>query len=331
MRNLPFRPLVHGVLLVCLVTTAALHAQNGPPPGSTSTSGTSSIEGGPMTAPTHATPTPTTATLMTPAAPTATGPALDPSAAVKSVITMFTPNDLVSVPTLGKPLPLTGTWGAQTHFPNGYPAPCTRAAVPCIKVIYNLPEAKITCEWTLGYLVAVEPQPDGTIKHAVHEIVLDENADAAHYTMRKAWSRGDTRPRPVVTKSPDYPLIAADANTGGVVAVRLVIGPDGSVANAAIIGGPKLLQPAVLEAVRQWKFDPPRVGSQSTDYRIDEYFGFNNGRPDFSDAMDPSGKVMMQNGDPHFEPGFTSQGTSGEQWESCTAVTCVHATPPAPQ
>jgi len=84
----------------------------------------------------------------------------------------------------------------------------------------------------------------------------------------------------------------------------------------------------VLEAVRQWKFDPPHVGSQPTSYRVDEYFGFNNGHPDFSDAMDPSGKVMMQNSDPHMEPGFTSQGTSGEQWESCTAVTCVHATPP---
>jgi len=281
-----------------------------------------------MATPTHTIPTPITATLTTPSDSTVPNPVLDPSAAVKSVIGMFTPNDLVNVPALGKPLPLTGTWGAQTRFPNGYPAPCARAAVPCIKVIYNLPEAKITCEWTLGYLVAVEPQPDGTIKHAVHEIVLDENADAAHYTMRKSWSRGDTRPHAIVTKSPIYPAIAAAANIGGVVAVRLVIGPDGSVVNAAAIGGSSLLQPAVLEAVRQWKFDPPHVGSQPTSYRVDEYFGFNNGHPDFSDAMDPSGKVMMQNSDPHMEPGFTSQGTSGEQWESCTAVTCVHATPP---
>jgi len=286
--------------------------------------------GSPITAPAPTTPTtaPTITTTATSTASAPTGPVLDPSAAVKSVIGMFTPNDLVNVPALGKPLPLTGTWGAQTRFPNGYPAPCARAAVPCIKVIYNLPEAKITCEWTLGYLVAVEPQPDGTIKHAVHEIVLDENADAAHYTMRKSWSRGDTRPHAIVTKSPIYPAIAAAANIGGVVAVRLVIGPDGSVVNAAAIGGSSLLQPAVLEAVRQWKFDPPHVGSQPTSYRVDEYFGFNNGHPDFSDAMDPSGKVMMQNSDPHMEPGFTSQGTSGEQWESCTAVTCVHATPP---
>jgi TonB family protein len=256
--------------------------------------------------------------------------ALDPTAAVKSVIAMFTPNDLVNVPALGKPLPLTGTWGAQTRFPGGEPKRCVLAAMPCIKVIYTIPAAKITCEWLLGYFVAVEPQPDGVIQHAVHEVVLDENADAAHYTMRKAWSAGDVQPRPVVAKSPVYPTIAMGAHIGGVVSVRLVISPDGSVLSASPLDGPKLLQEAALTAVRQWKFAPPQIGSQPTSFRMVEYFTFNSGHPDFAREMDPSGKVVLQNGDPHYAPGFSSVGTSGEQWQSCTAVDCTQVSPPTP-
>jgi TonB family protein len=306
-------------------------AQNGPPPGSTSTSSTTSLEGGAMAAPHSGSGDAGRVVAATPSA-AAVPEVADPKAAVAAIISMFTPNDLVSVPGVGKPLAMTGTWGAQTRFPSGVPHACALARVPCIKVIYNVPEDKIMCEWLIGYLVAVETQPDGSIKHAVHQVVLDENDAAARYTVRKAWSRGESRPKPVFSKAPVYPAIAQAAGIEGVVQVRMVVGPDGSVISAAPIGGPKMLQETTVEAVRQWKFDPPVIGAQPTSYRIDQYFTYNHGRPDFSSDMDPSGKVMNQNSDPHFAPGFSSSGAASGQWESCTAATgCVNAAPPTPQ
>jgi TonB family protein len=243
---------------------------------------------------------------------------------------MFTPNDTVIVPGLAKPLPQTGTWGAQTRFPNGLPKPCLLAAVPCVRVVYNVPEAKVTCEWLLGYLVAAEPQPDGTIKHALHKVVLDENADAARYTLRKSWSSGEHSPKPVDEHAPVYPVAAQSAGIDGVVVVRIVIGPDGSVVSASGISGPKMLQGPAIDAVRQWKFDPPRVGSQSTSYRLDEYFSYNRGRPVYGNG-DSSGRIVIPNADPHYAPGYKSVTTSGTEWETCSAVNCTNAAPPVPK
>lgn len=264
----------------------------------------------------------------------APAPAMDATAAVKSVIATFTLNDAVNVPATGKPLGMTGAWGAQTKFPEGTPKPCVEAAVPCIRVVYNVPDAKVRCEWLLGYLVAVEPDGKGGTLHAVHQVVLDENADAARYTMRKGWARGESRPVPVSGRAPAYPAAAHESGTDGTVAMRFEIAADGSIAKIVHIEGPKLLQGAVTTAVGTWKFKPPMVGTQSTTFLVDEIFRFTRAREDFSEAMElHGGDVSLQSADPHYGPGFVAQSsTHAETWQSCDAQGCVQVgSPSAPQ
>ena len=255
---------------------------------------------------------------------------IEPKAAVESVLAMFNINPAVNVEPTGKPLPATGSWGAQLQFPAGPPKVCAQAHVPCLKVLYRVPEDKIVCEWTLGYVTAVEPQPDGTVRHATHQVVLDENDAAARYTLKIGWGRGEARPNPTFYRQPDYPTMARNANVGGAVAVRLVVGPDGLVKNVVAVG-PKLLQPAVIQAVQQWKFDPLSIGQQPTSFQIDTQFNYNAAKPNMTAGMDPSGQVMLQEADPHLQQGFRSNGASTGGWSSCNSAGCSIASPETPK
>ena len=241
-------------------------------------------------------------------------PVMDAKAAVESILAMFTLNQASLFGDTGKPLPANGAWGAQTQFPAGMPKVCMQNRVPCVKVVYRVAEDKVSCEWTLGLLVAAEPQPDGTVRHAVHQIVLDENDAAARYTLRKGWGRGEAPPRPTTFQRADYPAVARDARVGGVVTVRLIIGPDGLVKSAVPLGGPAMLQKPVLEAVSHWKYDPLMIGQHPTSFQIDHQFSYDPGKSDTFAGMDPSGRVMLQQNDSHLEPGFHSDGASSGSW-----------------
>jgi TonB family protein len=255
----------------------------------------------------------------------------NPQAAVDAVIGMFTPNEAVNVETTGKPLHTTGSWGVQTKFSEGLPKACALARVPCAVVVYRVPEDKVVCEWTVGFVNVVETQPDGAIKHAMHVDVLDENETAARYTMKKAWSRGETTPRPVVFQRPEYPSIARTSGVSGVVTVRVVVGPDGLVKSVVATSGPPMLQAPVIAAVRQWKYNPIEIGQEPTSFRVDEHFSYNIKAPDFAAGMDPSGHVVLEQTDPHLDPGFRTNGVSSGAWMSCTGAGCQSAAPAVPK
>jgi TonB family protein len=55
---------------------------------------------------------------------------------------------------------------------------------------------------------------------------------------------------------PIYPEAARQANIQGVVALDVLIGPDGSVSNVRPVSGPDELAPAAVEAVKWWRFQP---------------------------------------------------------------------------
>lgn len=55
---------------------------------------------------------------------------------------------------------------------------------------------------------------------------------------------------------PVFPPIARQANAGGPVVVELVIDEQGNVSSARIVSGHPLLQAALLQAARTWKFNP---------------------------------------------------------------------------
>ena len=66
---------------------------------------------------------------------------------------------------------------------------------------------------------------------------------------------------PLKTKhvAPVYPALAKSAAVQGVVILEVIVGADGHVADARVLRSIPLLDPAALDAVRQWEFTPTRL------------------------------------------------------------------------
>jgi TonB family protein len=62
--------------------------------------------------------------------------------------------------------------------------------------------------------------------------------------------------RLLVRVEPEYPETLRAMQIGGVVRVRLVISPKGSVENASLLGGNPILGDAAMAAVRKWVYAP---------------------------------------------------------------------------
>ena len=60
---------------------------------------------------------------------------------------------------------------------------------------------------------------------------------------------------------PEYPDIARKMNFSGVVRIEVVIGTDGEIKNAKVVGGHPVLADAALKALKKWKYAP---GSSET-------------------------------------------------------------------
>ena len=70
-----------------------------------------------------------------------------------------------------------------------------------------------------------------------------------------AFAAAETR-KPVANPTPDYPEIARRMNISGVVKVELVIGTDGQIKSAKVLGGHAVLADAVQKALKNWKYAP---------------------------------------------------------------------------
>ncbi len=58
--------------------------------------------------------------------------------------------------------------------------------------------------------------------------------------------------------APEYPALAKQFNTSGVVKLSVDVTPSGEVRNVTPIGGHPLLIPAAENAVKKWKFEPAK-------------------------------------------------------------------------
>jgi protein TonB len=67
-------------------------------------------------------------------------------------------------------------------------------------------------------------------------------------------------PRRIRNVPPVYPSIAQQASVQGYVIIEAVIGTDGRVKDARVLGGQPMLQEAALEAVKQWEYTPTLLG-----------------------------------------------------------------------
>jgi TonB family protein len=61
---------------------------------------------------------------------------------------------------------------------------------------------------------------------------------------------------------PIYPEAAKETKAQGMVVLDAVIGPDGTVRDLRPLSGPDVLEPAALDAVRWWRFEPYRVNGK---------------------------------------------------------------------
>jgi protein TonB len=55
---------------------------------------------------------------------------------------------------------------------------------------------------------------------------------------------------------PIYPAVARDHGIGGIVKLRLIVGPDGIVRGVEFVSGPQVLVGAAKTAVLQWRYTP---------------------------------------------------------------------------
>lgn len=62
---------------------------------------------------------------------------------------------------------------------------------------------------------------------------------------------------------PEYPSEARKQHLAGVIAVDVIVGPDGSVESMHALNGPDVLAKAAMDALRWWKFEPYRVNGEA--------------------------------------------------------------------
>jgi TonB family protein len=61
---------------------------------------------------------------------------------------------------------------------------------------------------------------------------------------------------------PKYPAEARKASLQGIIALDVLVGPDGSVVKMRALNGPEVLARAAMDALRWWKFEPYRVNGE---------------------------------------------------------------------
>lgn len=71
---------------------------------------------------------------------------------------------------------------------------------------------------------------------------------------------GDIRPpRKLHHVTPVYPSLAAQTQTTGTVILEATIAPTGDVVDVRVLRSVRLLDAAAVDAVRQWRYEPPRL------------------------------------------------------------------------
>lgn len=231
------------------------------------------------------------------AAQGAASPTPDAKAASDDVAKVFTPNPYATLDATHKPLPTTGSWSVQMKMAGEIPAACQSPAMRCVRVIYRVREVGVACTWTVGFVWAATPQPGDGAARRMRWLIVDEDANAALYTLKKAWVEGDAPAHAIVRSGASYPSTAG-APAGGIVAVLLVVGPDGKVRDARAKTGPLMLQGVAVQAAREWRFEPLTVGSQHTSFQTYAMFNFKPGRS-VSIGMGPDEKTFWPGLYPH--------------------------------
>jgi TonB family protein len=105
---------------------------------------------------------------------------------------------------------------------------------------------------------------------AVSLLALSTSVVAPSSSLSFAQQDESVSQRKTLTKVPPaYPDLARKMNIQGVVKLKAVIAPDGTVKSTETVGGNPLLVQAAVEAVRKWRYE---AGSQQTKELIELRF-----------------------------------------------------------
>jgi protein TonB len=75
--------------------------------------------------------------------------------------------------------------------------------------------------------------------------------------------------------APAYPELARTARVGGVVILEAVVGTNGHVQSVRVLRGHPLLDPAAMEAVRAWRYQPLLLNGVPTEFELTVTLMFN--------------------------------------------------------
>jgi protein TonB len=64
--------------------------------------------------------------------------------------------------------------------------------------------------------------------------------------------------------APQYPELAKRMNLVGTVKVEIIIGPDGKIKEANIVGGHPVLVDSVRFKLKEWKYEPAKTETTAT-------------------------------------------------------------------
>jgi protein TonB len=64
------------------------------------------------------------------------------------------------------------------------------------------------------------------------------------------------RPRAIVQRPPEFPVLARQAHVQGQVLIDAVLDEKGNVVDMKVVSGPPLLYQAALDALKEWKYEP---------------------------------------------------------------------------
>jgi TonB family protein len=179
--------------------------------------------------------------------------------AVDVVLSNYMLDPTVLVSKTSKPLPADGSWSVGKETP----AMCPKTTTPCVRVLYRVPDAEVSCEWVVLL--------DGGETKGV---VLDVNEDAARYLLGKLPPK-EARKLIVSGKSPIYPPMARAAHVTGSVKMTIHVSSTGVVDRITSVDGPEMLRSAAADAVRQWVYKPMMVGSTPVPFQTTVTNNFN--------------------------------------------------------
>ena len=74
-----------------------------------------------------------------------------------------------------------------------------------------------------------------------------------------ASASGQEARKSISKPTPRYPEVAKRLNLVGTVKVEILIGPDGKIKNANVLGGHPILANSTLEALKDWKYEPSKT------------------------------------------------------------------------